>query len=198
MSFMDGTKRVHKMKSKMNNLPVKLVSTLPGIFTVVLIFFGPVNHGFAQNDELTGTWKHSQDSTEQARRYAAIDEATKGMNKLMRGRAREMLRAKTVPQPGLSLSDSGKSITFVSQDRRLTLTTDGSTARVQNERGTATLRAKRDDGKLVVTSQAQNGVQTTVYRVSKDRTRLVLDISVSGSRLAKPIRFQATYHRDSK
>jgi hypothetical protein len=202
MSFKEGTQRGNKMKKRITFIPVKsgrqIGSLLPGMCVAVCIFIGVVQQGFAQDAALTGVWKHSQDANEQAQRYAAIDEATKGMNRMMRGRAREMLRAKTVPESGLNLSDGGNRVTFAGQNHRVTFNTDGSPTRVQSERGTATARAKRENGKLVVTSQAQNGVQTTVYSLSKDRTRLVLDVSVSGSKLKNPVKFRTTYHRASK
>jgi hypothetical protein len=199
---MEGTQRGNKMKKLITFIPVGLGwlhgSLLPGTFVAFCIFLGVVQQGFAQDAALTGVWKHSQDANEQTQRYAAIDEATKGMNRMMRGRAREMLRAKTVPQSGLSLNDNGDRITFAGQNRRVTFKTDGSPTRVQSERGTATVRAKRENGKLVVTSQAQNGVQTTVYSLSEDQKRLVLNVTVSGGRLPNPVKFRTTYHRASR
>ena len=190
------------MKRRIKYIPLKLGrqkrSFLSGMCLAVCVLLGVAQQGIAQDAVLTGVWKHSQDANEQAQRYAAIDEATKSMNRMMRGRAREMLRAKTVPQPLLSLSDSGDRITFSGKNRRVTFKTDGSKTRVQNERDTATVRAKREKGKLTVTSQAQNGVQTTVYSLSEDRKRLVLDVSVTGGRLPTPIKFRTTYHRASK
>jgi hypothetical protein len=202
MSFKEGSQRGNKMKRRIKFIPVKPVwqksSFLSGICMAVCILLGVAQQGIAQDAALTGVWKHSQDANEQAQRYAAIDEATKGLNRMMRGRAREMLRAKTVPQSGLSLNDNGDRITFTGQNHRVTFNTDGSPTVVQNERGTATVRAKRENGKLIVTSQAQNGVQTTVYSVSEDRTRLILDVSVTGGKLKNPFKFRTTYHRASK
>lgn len=202
MSFKEGTQRGNKMKKRITFIPVKPVqqtgSFLSGIGVAVCILIGVAQQGFAQDAKLTGDWKHSQDDKEQAQRYAAIDEATKGMNRIFRGRVREMLRAKTVPQSGFSLSDNGDQITLAGQDRRVTFKTDGSTKLVKSERGTATVRAKRENGKLTVTSQAQNGVQTTVYSLSKDKTHLVLEVTVAGGRLPDPVKFKATYHRTSK
>jgi hypothetical protein len=109
-----------------------------------------------------------------------------------------MLREKTTPLSNISLTDGGDRVTISRQNRRVTFTTDGSPTRVQGERGAATLRAKRQNGQLVVTSQAQNGAQTTVYSVSEDRMRLILDISVLGGKLKKPVRYQATYLRASR
>jgi hypothetical protein len=161
---------------------------------------GFAQQGFAQDVTLTGVWTHSRDAKEkeQAQRYEAIDRAIQDMDGLVRGRARQMLREKTTPLSKISLTDGVDRVAISMQNRRVTFTTDGSPTRVQSERGTATIRAKRQHGQLVVTSQAQNGVQTAVYSVSKDQTRLILDISVSGGRknqfatgqrsIARPVR----------
>lgn len=202
MSIKEGTQRGNKMKTRITFIPVKPSrqngSFLSGMYMAVCILIGVAQQGFAQDVALTGVWKHSQDANEQAQRCAAIDKATQGFNRMMRGRAREMLRAKTVPQSGLSLSDNGDRILFAGQNNRVTLNTDDSPTRVENERGTATVRAKREKGQLTVTSQAKNGVQTTIYSLSQDKTRLVLDVTVSGGKLPNPVKFRTTYHRASR
>ena len=181
--------------------PLRLTgSLLLGAIMACCIIAGLVQQGFAQGATLTGVWTYSRDAKEkeQVQRYEAIDRATKDMNGLVRGRARQMLREKTTPLTNISLTDGGDRITFSMQNRRVTFTTDGSPTRVQSERGAATIRAKRQRGQLVVNSQAQNGVQTTVYSVSKDQKRLILDISVSGGKLKKTVRYRATYDRASR
>jgi hypothetical protein len=172
-------------------------SLLLGAITACCIIAGLVQQGFAQGATLTGVWTYSRDAKEkeQAQRYEAIDRATKDVNALMRGRARETLRAKTTPLSAIRLTDEGDRVTFSGQNRRVTFTTDGSSTRVNSERGAATVRAQRQEGKLVVTSQAQNGVQTTVYSLSEDRMRLILDTSVSGGKLKQPVRYRTTYDR---
>lgn len=165
--------------------------------TAFCIIVGFAQQGVAQDASLTGDWVLSKDANEQAQRYKAIDQVVQGMNGLIRGRAREMLREKTTPQPSMVLTDEGDRITMSGNNRRVTFTTDGSPNRVQSERGTATLRAKRQNGKLVVTSQAKNGTQKTVYSLSEDGMNLVLDTTVSGGKLKKPIRFRTTYKKTS-
>jgi hypothetical protein len=153
----------------------------------------------AQDALLTGTWYHEGDSTEsaqraeRAQRYEAIDRATEGMNSLMRGRAREMLRAKTTPPPKINLADKGDQVTVSVGDRQITCSTDGSPRRVSGEGGAGTIQAVRQNGQLVLTARANNGVKTTVYRLSDDRKRLTLDISMTSKTLEKPIRYQVTY-----
>jgi hypothetical protein len=153
----------------------------------------------AQDALLTGTWYHeggsteSAQRTERAQRYEAIDRATEGMNSLMRGRAREMLRAKISPPPKINLVDKGDQVTVSMGDRQITCSTDGSPRRVSGEGGAGTIQAVRQNGQLVLTARARNGVKTTVYRLSDDRKRLILDISMTSKTLEKPIRYQVTY-----
>ena len=144
-----------------------------------------------------GDWTHSRSNTEQAQRYKAIDEVTQGISGFVRGRARQLLKEKTTPHPSIGLTDDGDRVTISGNNRRVTFTTDGSPNLVPSERTTATLRAKRQDGKLVVTIKAKNGTQTTVYSLSEDGKHLVLDTTISGGKLSTPIRFRATYNRNS-
>lgn len=163
--------------------------------TAFCIIVALTQQGFAQDATLTGVWTYSRDAKEEAKRYEAIDRATNDMNRLVRGRVREMLREKTSPVSEIRLTDGEDRITMSGRNRRVTFATDGSSNRVQGESGTATVRAERKNGQLVVTSQATKGVQTTVYSVSEDGTSLILDVSISGGKLPQPIRYRATYQR---
>jgi hypothetical protein len=153
----------------------------------------------AQDALLTGTWYHEGGSTERAQhterdqRYDEIDRATEGMNSLMRGRAREMLRAKTTPPMKINLADEGDQVTVSMGDHQITCSTDGSPRHVSGEGGAGTIQAVRQNGQLVLTVRARNGVKTTVYRLSDDRTRLTLDISINNNIFEKPLRYQVEY-----
>ena len=172
-------------------------SSLLGVCTACCTIMGFVHEGFAQDAKLTGVWTYSRDSKEQGQRFEAIDRATQGMNGLMRGRARETLRAKTTPLSTIRITDEGDRITFSHRERPVTFTTDGSSTHVNTEHGAATIRAERQNGKLIVRSQVQNGVRTAVYSLSEDGMRLILDNSVSGGRFAEPVRYRTTYQRAS-
>lgn len=173
-------------------------SRLLAVCTACCIIAGFVQQGVAQDASLTGVWTHSRDTNEQANRYGAIDQVTNSMNRLMRGRAREMLRAKTTPHSTIQITDEGHRVTFSGEKHRVTFKTDGTPTRVDSERGTATARAKRQNGKLILTSQGNDGgVQTTVHNLSEDGTRLVLDVSITAKMFKSPIRFKATYKRAS-
>jgi hypothetical protein len=154
---------------------------------------GFVQQGVAQDATLTGTWYHEGGAAERAQRYDAIDRATEGMHSLMRGRARDKLRAKTAPQSEIAINDEGGRVTISTRARRVTFATDGSPTRVPLDSGAGTIQAKRQEGQLVVTARGQNGAQTTVYRLSDDRTRLTLDISINNNIFEKPLRYQVEY-----
>lgn len=173
-------------------------SRLLAVCTTFCIIAGSTQEGIAQDAALTGVWTYSRDAEEQAKRYDAIDRATGDMNRLVRGRVRQMLQDKTAPLSEIRLTDGGDRVTMSGKNRRVTFTTDGSPNRVQTEGGAATIRAERKDGHLVVTSEAPNGVQTTVYRVSEDGTQLILTVSISGDKLPEPIRYRATYRSTAR
>jgi hypothetical protein len=147
----------------------------------------------AQGATLTGTWYHAENATEREQRYNAINQATENMNALARGRAREMLREKTAPLRNFTLTDEGDQVTLSMRGRRVTFTTDGSPTRATGERGAGTIQSLRQKGQLVVTIRGKTGTQTTAYHLSDDKKRLTLDISITGGKLPKPVRYQVTY-----
>lgn len=168
-------------------------------FIACFVIAGSAQQGVAQDVSLTGVWTHSRDAKEQAGRYGAIEQVTNNMNRLMRGRAREMLRAKTTPHSTIQITDEGDRVTFSGEKHRVTFKTDGKSTRVVSERGTATARAQRKNEKLILTSQGKDGgVQTTVYSLSEDGKRLILDIAINAKMLESPIRYRATYHREAE
>ena len=190
------------MKLNNSSTGVKLLrpyrSRLLAVCTACSIIAGFAQQGVAQDASLTGVWTHSPDAKEQADRYEAIDQVANRMNLLMRGRARETLREKTAPQPTIQITDEGDRVTFSGKKHRATFKTDGTPTRVDSERGTATARAKRQNGKLKLTSQGNDGgIQTTVYSLAKDGTRLVLDVSIDAKMFKSPMRYKVTYKRAS-
>jgi hypothetical protein len=186
------------------NLPTVTIgpkSCLPNglrLFTVCKLFCiiaGFAHQGLAQETAFTGVWTYSRDADEKTMRYEAIDQATNDVNKLIRARMRQGLQDKTEPAAEIRLNDRGDRVTVTGRNRDVTFTTDWAPNRVQTEHGIATIRAKRKDGKLIVTSEAPNGTQTTEYRLSEDGTQLVLEVSISSDKLPKPVRFRTTYRR---
>ena len=48
---------------------------------------------------------------------------------------------------------------------------------------------------LVITPQGENGVRTTIYRLSEDGQRLVLDVDLAAKAISTPVRYRVTYER---
>ena len=163
--------------------------------TLFCIIAGFAHQGLAQDAAFTGAWTYSRDAHEKSMRCESIDQATNDISRLIRARMRQGLQDKTEPVAEIILNDRVDRVTVTGRNRDVTFTTDGSPNRVQTEHGIATIRAKRKDGKLVVTSEAPNGTQTTEYRLSEDGTELVLEVSISSDKLPKPVRFRTTYRR---
>ena len=125
MSFKEGTQRGNKMKRRQTFMPIKpgrqKSSFLSGMCVAICILIGVAEQGIAQDAALTGVWKHSQDTTEQAQRYAAIDEATIASELTGQDNASEMfirsrdLRAEILAKDPSNLRD--KSMLMLSEAR---------------------------------------------------------------------------------
>ncbi|XZE56110.1 hypothetical protein SH139x_002189 [Planctomycetaceae bacterium SH139] len=163
--------------------------------TALCFILSPLQDCVAQDATLTGNWKYASEKKNEDARLTAIDKATDGLNFLMRGRARDLLREKTKPKATLEITDGGHQVAIEVEKRRIKFQTDGSPIQVKNQGETATIRAKRKDGKLTVESQGQNGVQTIVYTVSDDGTQLLLETTLMVAKIEKAVRWKSTYLR---
>lgn len=168
---------------------------LLSLLTALCFILSPLQDCVAQDATLTGNWKYASEKKNEDARLAAIDKATDGLNLLMRGRARDLLRDKTKPNATLKIIDDGHQVAIEVEKRHIKFRTDGSPVQVKNQGETATIRAKRKDGKLTVESRGQNGVQTIVYTVSDDRTQLFLETTLMVARIGKSVRWKSTYHK---
>lgn len=173
---------------------VKRICAVAAI-TTLCFMLNPCKDCFAQDGSLTGVWKYELDKEKETDRLAAIDEATEEMVFLMRGQARELLREKTQPHPSLSLSDEGNRVTIQIQKQRAAFKTDGSPVQVKQDEETATIRAKREDGKLIVETRGKKGVQTVEYELSVDRKQLFLETTIMVSKIGKPVKYKTVYIR---
>jgi len=162
------------------------------------VFLGCVPVIAAEGSALIDTWYHAGGVGELAQRRIAINQATEGMNGLVRGRARDKLLTKTAPQLEIAIIDKGGKVTISTRDRRVTFATDGSPTRVSGEDGAGTIQATRKDGRLIVTARGRNGSKTTVYRLVENETRLTLDISMTNTWFEEPIRYQVEYVNDRR
>ena len=150
---------------------------------------------FAQEATFTGTYRHREVAGERSRRYEAIDQATKDLGLLIRGRAREHLRQVTSPPQELTITDKGDQVTVETRGHRVTLTTDGSSRSVTGQNGSGTISALRQQRQFIITIRGKSGGRTTVYHLSDDDQRLTLTVEMNGEKLSKPIRYRAQYVR---
>ncbi|MEN1681280.1 MAG: hypothetical protein AAGJ46_16955 [Planctomycetota bacterium] len=149
----------------------------------------------AAGASLTGTWQPREDAKQRASRHQAIDQATESLNWMMRGKAREKLRSATASSDEVSIADAGQQVTLETPEQRMTVATDGRPTKVSTPEMTGTVRAIRSKGNLTVEVAGERGTRTTTYIPSRDGRTLTLDVQMSSARLAKPIRYQATYLR---
>jgi hypothetical protein len=149
----------------------------------------------AEDDSLTGTWRHEASKTEATEREEAIDNATLEMGFLIRGRAREHLREATQPWKVLTLTVVNDQLSLSSNGRSIKITIDGPPTQVSGERGAGTTRARYEDGKLVMVAQTEAGTRTTVFHPSDDGKHLTLEVSLASQKLGKPLCYRETYVR---
>lgn len=171
-------------------------STLPlvpyAIIAALLLWAAPAS---AQT-ELSGTWRLASSDAETAQRTQSIEAATASMNVFRRGPARGRLTERTAPQPGFQITVEGDRVVLGGGGgRAVTLVVGGPAVTLQGENGSGTLRATRRQGRLVITMRGGNGVRTTVYRLSPNGQRVVLETQLVSDQLSAPIRYRVTYRR---
>jgi hypothetical protein len=145
---------------------------------------------------LTGNWKRQETAQQKASRFKAIDQVTSKMGRFKRSRAQEKLRAATALKESLSIVDAGNNVTLgPTVGQRINVTTDGKVTKLNGPKNSGTVKAARKNGRLVVQVDSGAVSRTTVYTLSRDKTRMTLDVSVSNPNLPQSIRFQMTFVR---
>ena len=118
------------------------------------------------------------------------------MGRFKRSRAQEKLRAATALKESLSIVDAGNNVTLgPTVGQRINVTTDGKVTKLNGPKNSGTVKAARKNGRLVVQVDSGAVSRTTVYTLSRDKTRMTLDVSVSNPNLPQSIRFQMTFVR---
>lgn len=165
-------------------------------FLFVLVIVGGVWASAARaQDGLSGDWKLAGSSAEAAERHAAIKAATQELPYFMRSRGRERLEERTTPLPKLRISVEGDRVDLTGSGPTISLTVGGPSVPVEAEGRRGSARATRQKGNLVITLQGDNGVRTTIYRLSEDGQRLVLDVDLAAKAISTPVRYRVSYER---
>jgi hypothetical protein len=84
-------------------------------------------------------------------------------------------------------------VTITSGDRRLELELGGSPIEVEGNQGKTQVSARIEGERLVVVARSGDGERTTTYRA--DGARLSVEVTMTGARLAGPLRYVSTYVR---
>lgn len=163
-------------------------------FTIVSTGAFDVSPAAAQ-DGIAGTWKLATTSAEESQRKAAIEEAAQELPAFARSRAKKKLDGRTIPPSELHIVVSGDRVELNRAGQKLSLTVGGPAAQVEFEGRRGSAKATRKNGNLVVSLQGDNGERTTIYRLSEDGQRLVLDVEFDVQRLYTPVRYRVTYKR---
>ena len=140
---------------------------------------------------VAGHWRGAETEDQRKQRLQAIDDATEGMGRFRRGKARGLLAERTSPPPSLIIEIEGSRVAMGSGDRRLELELGGPPIEVSGNDGKAQLIARMEGERLIVEARGGNGGRATTYRV--DGGRLAMEVTMMGDRLAGPLEYVATY-----
>jgi hypothetical protein len=140
---------------------------------------------------VAGRWRAAETEDQKKQRLQAIDDATEGMGRFRRGKARGRLAERTSPPPSLIIEIEGSRVAMGSGDRRLELELGGPPIEVSGDSGKAQLSAKMEGERLIVEARSGNGGRTTTYRAAEGL--LSMEVAMKGERLAGPLEYVTTY-----
>ena len=142
---------------------------------------------------LAGQWRAAETAEGKQQRLQAIDEATESMGRFRRGKARGRLAEHTSPPETLTIEVEGSKVRIGSGDRGLELELGGPPIEVEGRQGKARLSARMEGERLIVEARSDGGGRTTTYRADEDR--LVMEVTMTGDKLAGPLKYVTTYLR---
>jgi hypothetical protein len=168
---------------------------LPFFLFVLVIIGGVWASAACAQDGLSGSWKLASSDAEASQRRAAIETATQDLPSFMRSRGRERLDERTTPPPQVRISVAADRVELTGAGPTLSLTVGGPAVPVESEGRRGRAQATRRNGNLVITMEGDNGSRTTLYQLSEDGQRLVLDVDFTAKALSTPVRYRVTYKR---
>jgi hypothetical protein len=142
---------------------------------------------------VTGSWKLATSTDQESQRLEAIDNATKDLRRMQRGRARDLLEKRTSPPQSLEIEIEGSMVTIGSGEREIELELGGTPIEVAGDQGKAQMSATMEGDRLIVVADGGKGGRTTTY--SADGDRLSVEVTMTGAMLAAPLTYVATYAR---
>jgi hypothetical protein len=142
---------------------------------------------------LAGDWRAAETAEEKEQRLQAINEATDGMGRLKRGKARSRLEERTSPPPSLMLEFENSTVTIGNPDRRIELELGGAPIEVSESEEKMRMSAKMEDGRLVLIVLGGTSERTTTYRAVEKN--LSVEVIMTSDKLTAPVKYVTTYTR---
>jgi hypothetical protein len=148
-----------------------------------------------QSKDFTGKWQLKNSANETNKRLNAIENAVAGMGRFKQGRAREMIKKMTAPTNELTIADLGTQIKITRSGLEATVPTNGQPVSINAEQGIVSLRATRNNGKLILVSETAGAVKTTIYELSADSQTLTQQNKLQSDKLPAPIEYTNSFKR---
>jgi hypothetical protein len=142
---------------------------------------------------LAGGWRAAETKAEKEQRLKAIDEVTKDMGRMKRGKARSRIAESTSPPPSLTIEFADSTVAIALGDHRLELVLGGSPIEIKGDGGTSRMSAKMEGERLVVLSLSDRADLTVAYKA--DKSRLSREVTMTNEKLSGPLTYIATYAR---
>ncbi|MEO0650341.1 MAG: hypothetical protein AAFZ65_06655 [Planctomycetota bacterium] len=142
---------------------------------------------------LTGNWRASESTDEQARRLSAIDAATESLGRFQQGMARSRLADNTSPADAISIDLAESRVLLDLDRRRFELPLGGPPVELTEEEQTIRLQAELEGEALRVEARTDSSVRTTTYRPNGDQ--LLVEVSLTSDKLTVPLEYAVTYRR---
>ena len=149
----------------------------------------------AEAANFSGTWRLASSADQKNQRMRAIEDATSKLGRFKQGRAQQLMQKMTSPATELKIVDEGNQVKVSRGGFEFVVGIDQNPVTVKAPNGTATVRAERRDGRLIIESKMGDSTKTVTYKLSDDREHMQQEISISTSKLPKTVRYSTTYNR---
>lgn len=128
---------------------------------------------------------------------AVVEAVVEEANFVVRGFARDKLLELCAPYKGLSVTVQGEQITMKTERYGpWTTKADGQGLKAKNSQGEdVTVTRKWQKEKLVEVVRGEGGSFTRVFQLSPDGKRLTMSVTVTSTKLDKPVKYAMTYGR---
>ena len=165
------------------------------IFAIAFLVLALPSMAAAEAPSLSGTYELDEEASDVM--VEAFEPAIEAMGRMRRGFARRAIESEDDPSEQIQIATDDDEVVIESVDEPpLTAPLDGETVDyVDGDGDKVRVRARIDDGALVVHNDVEDGEYTTTYRLddSGDRLEVVSDIDMD--QLPKEVTYRLYYDR---